>query len=109
MMEQGNLTTNDFELWGSLRSAEMDFFRACWEFFSRSTDKQLTIRQALKSPSDRTTVLRILLYLEVEECLSFFSELVDLASVGHSDIELVREVLLSLPKEFLLANFEKSA
>jgi hypothetical protein len=50
MMEQGNLPTNDFELWGSLRSAEMDFFRACWEFFSRSTDKQLTIRQALKSP-----------------------------------------------------------
>ncbi len=60
MMEQGNLPTNDFELWGSLRSAEMDFFRASWEFFSRSTDKQLTIRQALKSPSDRTTALRIL-------------------------------------------------
>jgi hypothetical protein len=38
-----------------------------------------------------------------------FNELVDLASVGHSDIELVREVLLSLPKEFLLANFERSA
>ncbi|BAT56553.1 hypothetical protein NOS3756_55650 (plasmid) [Nostoc sp. NIES-3756] len=67
MMEQGKLSTDDFELWRSLRSAEMDFFRARWEFLSRSTDKQLTIKQALKSPSDRTTALRILLYLEVEE------------------------------------------
>ncbi len=41
--------------------------------------------------------------------MSFFNELVDLASVGHSDIELVREVSLSLPKEFLLANFGRSA
>lgn len=108
-MEQGNLSTDNFELWRSLRSAEMDFFSARWEFLSRSTDKQLTIKQALKSPSDRTTALRILLYLEVEERLSFFDQLVDLASVGHSDIELVREVILSLPKEFLLANIEKSA
>ncbi|ADI63549.1 hypothetical protein Aazo_1253 ['Nostoc azollae' 0708] len=61
MMVQGNLPTNNFELWRSLRSAEMDYCRARWGFFSHSTDKQLTIRQALKSPSDRTTTVRILL------------------------------------------------
>jgi hypothetical protein len=109
MMKQGQLSSNDFTLWSNLRQAEMDFFRIRWDFLSTSNAKELVISQALKSPSDRATALRIILYLEVEERLQFLDELVDLASVGHSDISLVREVLLSLPKDFLLANIEKSA
>jgi hypothetical protein len=37
------------------------------------------------------------------------NDLVDLASVSHSDIELGRQAILSLPKNWLLENIEKSA
>jgi hypothetical protein len=108
-MEQKQLTENDFTLWRNFRQAEMDFFAVRWEFFSGCTDRELVIRQALNNASDRGTALRLLLYLDVKERLPFFDDLVSLASVNHSDIELVWEVLLSLPKDFLLSNIEKSA
>ena len=46
---------------------------------------------------------------EIEERQSLLEALVDLASVAHSDIELVRQAILSLPKTWLLENLEKSA
>jgi hypothetical protein len=49
------------------------------------------------------------LYLDFQEKVPFFDDLVSLASVDHSDVELVWKVILSLPKDFLLANIEKSA
>ncbi len=87
----------------------MDFFAVRWEFFSGCTDRELVIRQALNNASDRGTALRLLLYLDVKERLPFFDDLVSLTSVDHSDVELVWKVILSLPKDFLLANIEKSA
>lgn len=108
MMEQKQLTENDFTLWRNLRQAEMDFFAVRWQFLSGCTDRALVIGQALNNASDRGTALRLLLYLDVKERLPFFDDLVSLASVDHSDIELVWEVILSLPKNFVLANIEKS-
>ncbi|GET38203.1 hypothetical protein [Microseira wollei] len=37
------------------------------------------------------------------------SNLVDLASISHSDIEICRQGILSLPKTWLLENLEKIA
>jgi hypothetical protein len=47
--------------------------------------------------------------LDFQEKVPFFDDLVDLGSVDHSDVELVWKVILSFPKDFLLANIEKSA
>lgn len=109
MMEQKQLIENDFTLWHNLRQAEMDFFAVRWQFLSGCTDRALVIRQALNNASDRGTALRLILYLDIKERLLFFDDLVSLASVDHSDVELVWNVILSLPKDFLLANIEKSA
>jgi len=38
-----------------------------------------------------------------------FNKLIQLASVGHADIELVRKVILSFPKIWLLNHIENSA
>lgn len=96
------LAINDFTLWRNLRQAERDFFPVRWQFLSGCTDRILVIGQALNKASDRGTVLRLLLYLDVKERLPFFDDLVSLASVDHSDVELVWDVILSLPKDFLL-------
>ncbi|HAJ58414.1 MAG TPA: hypothetical protein DCP31_03385, partial [Cyanobacteria bacterium UBA8543] len=108
-MEQGQLTENDIALWHKFRKAEMDFFAVRWELLSSCTDKKSVIKQAFNNPSDRSSALELLLYLDIKERLPFFDDLVSLASVNHSDIELVWKVILSLPKDFLLANIEKSA
>ena len=109
MMEQKQLTENDITLWHMFCKAEMDFLAARWELLSRCTDTKSVIKQALNSPSDRYSALQLLLYLDFQRRLPFFDDLVSLASVDHSDMELVWNVILSLPKDFLLANIEKSA
>ncbi|HLO89282.1 MAG TPA: hypothetical protein VK203_30340 [Nostocaceae cyanobacterium] len=108
MMEQEQLTENDLTLWEKLYQAEMDFHTARWEFLKKCNDRELVMRKALKSPSDRDTALDLLLYLDVEKRLPFFNDLVDLASVDHASVDRVWQVILSLPKDFLLANIEKS-
>ena len=109
MMEQKQLTENDITLWHRFYKAESDFFEARWELLSRCTDIKSVIKQALDNCSDRDSALRLLLDLDFQEKVPFFDDLVELASVDHSDVELVWNVILSFPKDFLLANIEKSA
>jgi hypothetical protein len=109
MMEQKQLTENDITLWHMFCKAEMDFLAARWELLSRCTDTKSVIKEALNNGSGRNSALRLLLYLDFQEKVPFFDDLVDLGSVDHSDVELVWKVILSFPKDFLLANIEKSA
>ena len=109
MMEQKQLTENDITLWRRFCKAERDFLAARWEFLSRCTDTKSVIKQALNNGPGRNSVLRLLLYLDFQEKVPFFDDLVDLGSVDHSDVDLVWKVILSFPKDFLLANIEKSA
>jgi hypothetical protein len=67
------------------------------------------LRKALQNPSERATALEILDYLTNEERQSLFDELIKLASVGHSDIELVRYAILSFDKSWLVENIENQA
>ena len=108
-MEPEKLTENDAELWRKFHQSEGYFYWDRREFLLKCIKRTLAVKNALNNPSNRGTALRLLLYLGVEEIIPFFDELVDLASVGHSDIGLVREVILLLPREFLVANIEKSA
>jgi hypothetical protein len=109
MMEQKQLTENDITLWHRFCKAEEDFLEARSELLSRSTDIKLVIKQALQKGLRRDSALELLLDLDFQEKVPFFDHLVKLASVDHSDVELVWKVILSLPKDFLLANIEKSA
>jgi hypothetical protein len=96
-------------LWSALLETELAFTAARMDFLARSIDRMEVIREALHDPAQRGTGLRVLPYLKVEERQELFKDLVELASVGHSDIALCREAILSLPREWVVANIERFA
>lgn len=108
-MFQEQYTENDTELWRKLVEKELTYTQTRQKFLNNCTGRAALIKQALQNPTQRGTALRLIEYLKLEERQGLFNELVDLASVSHSDIELCRKAILSLPQKWLLANIEKSA
>ena len=100
---------NDTELWRKLVEKELVYIQTRQEFLNDCTHRVALIKKALQNPTQRGTALRLIKYLKLEERQSLFDELVDLASVSHSDIELCRKAILSFPQKWLLANIENSA
>jgi hypothetical protein len=96
-------------LWCCLFESETKFIKARMDFLARSTDRAGEIHCALLNPLYRGTALRILPYLSTEERQQLFDDLLYLASTTHSDIATSREAILSLPREWVLANIESKA
>lgn len=107
-MESSNFTEFDIQLWNELHNSEADFYRSRIAFFKECKDKISVIRWALDKPSHRGTALRIIPLLVVERRFEVFDELVTLASVGHSDIALCRNIILNLPRELVISRIENS-
>ncbi len=64
------------------------------------------LRSALRDPLERGPALRLLLDLDEALRREVFPTLVELASIGHSDIELVRKVILSLNVDWVLDHIQ---
>lgn len=108
-MFQEQHTEKDTELWRKFVERETAYIQTRQNFLNDCTDRAALIKKALHNPAERGTALRLIEYLKLEERQSLFDDLVDLASVSHSNIELCRKAILSFPKPWLRANIEKSA
>jgi hypothetical protein len=95
--------------WNQVYLSEMTYIKERQNFLNTCQNKIEIIRQALHKPTERGTALRLLEYFYFEDIKILFNDLIELASVAHSDIELCRKVILLLPKDWLLENIEKSA
>jgi hypothetical protein len=91
--------------------AEKAFDNARMALIQSVRDDSLTrvIASALGIPHQRGTALRLLLILPEEMSRRHLPMLVYLASVGHSDIVLVREVIERIDREWLVANVDEHA
>lgn len=98
----------DTEIWYQLLDKEKAYTETRQTFLNCHNRVDL-IRTALQNPSERATALKILEYLTDKERHGLFDELIQLASVGHSDIELVRSAILLFEKQWLLGNIENYA
>lgn len=102
-------TAKNIDLWQSVVTREIAYIQSRQEFLKGCTERVAMLQKGLQNPAERGTALRLLFDLPLPERQSLLDELVDLASVSHSDIELCRKAILSLPKTWLLANIENRA
>jgi hypothetical protein len=108
-MTQPPDATRDEALWRALVDREKAFYAARAAFMSGATDRVAVLRSALRSAAERGTALRVLPLLPVAERQALFDDLVRLASVGHADVQLVRDAILSLPRDWTLTRLEAAA
>ncbi len=108
-MSETKYYQQDTDLWHQLIDREKAYIEIRQNFLNSCQYKVVLIRLALQNPTERGTALQILNYLTLEERQSLFDELIKLASVGHSDIELIRSAILSFDKIWLLDNIENRA
>lgn len=92
----------DLEKWHAVVSAERGGIRKALSEWNQINDKSGVLRRALESVVERGSALRLLLLLGDDFKKAVFSTLVDNASTGHSDIQLCRIVIKSLPRKWIL-------
>ncbi|HEX6800009.1 MAG TPA: hypothetical protein VF116_20020 [Ktedonobacterales bacterium] len=91
-------------LWQTMFNAEQTFIGARMAFFQavQSGDDVVPIlEKALSGPSQRGMALRLLPLLDESIRRQVFPTLVELASVGHSHIQLVRDVIQSISGDWV--------
>ena len=98
-------TSEDRQLWDRLVESHMAFVKAAMEFLSGDVDRISLLRNALRG-KERTTALYIAPQLSVGEKQALFREWLFLASFDHGALHRVREIILSLPRDWVLANIE---
>jgi hypothetical protein len=102
------LSSDSTTLWQSLVESHLAFRRAFREFFAEGVDRVEVMRTALRG-RDRLTALEVAPYLKASERIRLFPEWVFLASFAHGAIQVPRDMILSLPREWVLANIEAEA
>jgi hypothetical protein len=98
----------DQKLWNELIKSESNYQVARWELFKHCSSIIGVIKKALHIPYERKSALRLIEYLTDKDYPHILDDLIEVASVGHSDIELCRKVILALPQKWLLSNIEES-
>jgi hypothetical protein len=78
------------------------------EFFRPGVDRVALIRGALKRPGgkDRMAAVALLQKMPLEEKQLLFPELIQLARSAHGPVGAVREIIASLPREWVLERID---
>ena len=95
-------------LWNRLVDTHRTFSSALRTFFSEGVDRVALIQQALKR-GDIATVMYVAPHLDVSERQQLFHEWVEWASCSHGYAETVRDIIRSLPREWVVARIETVA
>lgn len=97
------------DLWEQVVNQDNAYSISRQTFLRQCKDRVEIVRKTLHKPSERMTALHLYQYLTKEEKRELFEDLVELASLGHSDIDLVRKCILSLSRPWLKTRIEKVA
>jgi len=93
----------DLRVWTQLVESHKQYNIDLRDFLSGDVDRVSIMRVALTG-KERNTAIYIARHLSPSELKELFGELVYLASFAHGAIRSVRDLILSLPKEWILAN-----
>jgi hypothetical protein len=95
-------------LWHRLVASHETFALAFREFFAEGVERVGVLREALRG-GDRDTALYAARYLTAPERMQLFPEWVFLASWAHGAIQVPRDMILSLPRDWVRARIEQEA
>lgn len=108
-MRNGQPSDDDVALWREYLKAEQERWRVRRELFTNCSSLVELVRAGLHDPGQRPSALGVAALLEDDERKELFSELLAIAiSFSGSTID-ARDLILSLPKEWVLANIEAAA
>ena len=108
-MNGENAVSNQEDLLENLSASYLAYIQALHDFLALDVETRISlIKQALKG-KDKIIGIHLLLYLSSAEHMQLFDELVFLASYSHGSIERIRKTILSLPREWVVANIEQTA
>jgi hypothetical protein len=79
------------------------------EFIKLESSDRVSLFQKAFHNSDRNLGLMLLKYLDQEELISLFSDLIYLSSFAHGGLVYMRDVIKTLPKEWVVDNIEEVA
>ncbi len=96
------------ELWDQVSKSYKAFSLALMKFLASDVDRVEIMKKELLG-HDRPTAIYLLRFLSQEELLQLFNELVYLSSFSHGSIEVIRQIILSLPRDWVLSNIEQVA
>src|SRR5437870_3096113 len=97
-MKELSARDKDRELWAALCRSETGFYQARMAFLALVNDPVPVLREALRSPSQRGTALRVLEVVDHSIREELFFDLMSLATTDHSDIDLVRQLVKGVKK-----------
>src|SRR5437660_1291660 len=101
-------TDGNAALWERLVECNLEYSRAFRAFCAEGVQRVPWVRKGLHSGGiDRATALTVLPYMSVAERLELFSDLVDVARAAHGPVDAVWKLILSLPRDWVLAHIEQ--
>jgi hypothetical protein len=100
---------HDVAVWERLAEADSAYLAAAREFYSEEVDRVALVRWALRKGRCVQTVCRVLKYMSIPELERLFDVLVEWASTGHGLIQVFRDAILRLPRDWVVANIEATA
>ncbi|MGH9848601.1 MAG: hypothetical protein ACREBD_01965 [Blastocatellia bacterium] len=108
MNPQSSVSVHENAVWERLVESHEAFLSASKDFFSERVDHVSCLHHAFHS-EDRETAIYLAQYLDESDLKELFGDLVFLASFSHGSIQAVRRLILSLPREWVLAQIENFA
>lgn len=101
------MSTKDAEIWERLVGVYLKYLMALQEFSADDVDRVALIRSAVAGPN-RFVAVKMAQYLKDSEHLQLLDTYVAGASTGHSGVDAFRDLILRLPRDWLLERIENA-
>ena len=99
---------NGQEIWEAVVTSYYSHIETINRFLTNDIDRVSILKKALHS-SDRNLAIQTIERLKIDELKQLFEELVFFASFSHGAVGAIRELIKTLPKEWVISNIERLA
>jgi hypothetical protein len=86
----------------------MAYHQALRDFLADGVDRVNVLRPVLRGP-ERSSALAVAHFLKTPERMELFPEWVFLASFSHGSVQVPRDIIASLPRDWVLSHIEQEA